>query len=117
MTSLNDSSEEDAFWRSRSHEERLNGIETNRRLVYGHRASSRLQRYFLKLLNSLEVEYLLVGGYAVGFYGYPRATADMDIWIDVSRKNASKMNRVMTEFGIGENDLDESLACRTAPRY
>ncbi len=34
---------------------------------------------FLKLLNAHEVKYLLVGGYAVGFYGYPRATADMDI--------------------------------------
>lgn len=38
---------------------------------------------FLKLLNSYEVEYLLVGGYAVGYYGYPRATGDMDIWIAV----------------------------------
>jgi len=26
-------------------------------------------------------EYLLIGGYAVGYYGYPRATADMDLWI------------------------------------
>ncbi len=33
---------------------------------------------FLKLLNDLEVKYLLIGGYAVGYYGYPRATADMD---------------------------------------
>ena len=34
---------------------------------------------FLKLFNSHGVEYLLVGGYAVGFHGYPRATADM--WV------------------------------------
>jgi hypothetical protein len=32
---------------------------------------------FLKLLNAQKVEYLLIGGYAVGYYGYPRATADM----------------------------------------
>ena len=31
---------------------------------------------FLKLLNSNKVEYLVVGGYAVNYYGYPRATAD-----------------------------------------
>ena len=39
-------------------------------------------REFLKLLNSYQVEYLLIGGYAVGFYGYPRATADMDVWTE-----------------------------------
>ena len=32
---------------------------------------------FLKLLASHEVEYLLIGGYAVGYYVYPRATQDM----------------------------------------
>ena len=32
-------------------------------------------REFLRLLNAFEVEYLLIGGYAVGFYGYPRTTA------------------------------------------
>ncbi len=32
---------------------------------------------FLRLLNSLGVKYLVVGGYAVGYYGYPRATGDM----------------------------------------
>jgi hypothetical protein len=32
---------------------------------------------FLKLLNAHQVEYLLIGGYAVGYHGYPRATVDM----------------------------------------
>ena len=41
---------------------------------------------FLQLLNSEQVEYLLVGGYAVGHYGYPRTTGDMDIWIAASRR-------------------------------
>ena len=36
---------------------------------------------FLKLLNEHGVEYLLIGGYAVGYYGYPRATSDLDIWV------------------------------------
>lgn len=35
---------------------------------------------FLKLLNLKQVEYLLIGGYAVSYYGYPRATGDMDVW-------------------------------------
>jgi hypothetical protein len=39
---------------------------------------------FLKLLNCHHVDYLLVGGFAVGFHGYPRATSDMDIWVSQS---------------------------------
>jgi hypothetical protein len=46
---------------------------------------------FLKLLNSHKVKYLLVGGYAVGFHGYPRATADLDLWIQMDENNAQKI--------------------------
>ena len=38
-------------------------------------------REFLKLLNEAEVKYLLIGGYAVGYHGYPRTTADLDVWL------------------------------------
>lgn len=55
---------------------------------------------FLKLLNSENVEYLLIGGYAVGHYGYPRATGDMDVWIAVSPTNAAAMVRVLRQFGF-----------------
>ena len=40
-------------------------------------------REFLRLLNYHNVEYLLIGGYAVGYYGFVRATGDMDIWMGV----------------------------------
>jgi hypothetical protein len=53
---------------------------------------------FLNLLNSRQVEYLLVGGYAVGYHGYPRATADMDIWIAISADNARRVASVIEEF-------------------
>ena len=53
---------------------------------------------FLKLLNSKQVEYLLIGGYAVGYYGYPRATADIDIWIAVNPANANRVAGVIREF-------------------
>ena len=43
---------------------------------------------FLKLLNDAEVKYLLIGGYAVGYHGYPRTTADMDVWVAISAENA-----------------------------
>lgn len=55
---------------------------------------------FIKLLNKHSVEYMIVGGYAVGFYGYPRYTGDMDIWINTSEDNANKMLVVMKEFGV-----------------
>jgi hypothetical protein len=58
---------------------------------------------FLKLLNSHKVEYLLIGGYAVGYYGYSRATADMDIWIAIHPQNAEKMVAVSSfpRSGVG----------------
>ncbi len=55
---------------------------------------------FLKLLNSSDVEYLLIGGYAVNYYGYPRATADMDIWVGVDPGNAQKVAAALQEFGF-----------------
>ena len=61
-------------------------------------------RDFLKLLNSHEVEYLLIGGYAIGYHGYPRATADMDVWVGMDNKNAEKIVSVLREFGF---DLPE----------
>jgi hypothetical protein len=57
---------------------------------------------FLKLLNEEKVEYLLVGGYAVGFHGYPRATKDMDIWVAVSPENAERLVRVFCRFGFSQ---------------
>src|SRR5690242_4613022 len=57
-------------------------------------------REFLRLLNEFHVEYLLIGGYAVSYHGYPRTTADMDIWIAMSAENAQKMVGVLNRFGF-----------------
>jgi hypothetical protein len=64
---------------------------------------------FLKLLNENQVEYLLIGGYAVGYYGYPRATADMDIWVAMSPENADRLVLVLKEFGFASPDLKSDL--------
>ena len=66
-------------------------------------------RVFLKLLNSKRIEYLLIGGYAVGYYGYPRATADMDIWIAISKENARKVTEAMKDFGVDTPALSEGI--------
>jgi len=60
---------------------------------------------FLRLLNAHQIKYLLIGGYAVGYYGYPRATADMDIWIGMNPKNAGEVVTALKEFGFNVPDL------------
>ena len=64
---------------------------------------------FLRLLNAHRVEYLLIGGYAVAYHGYPRATADMDIWIAVHPRNAEKIVAALKELGFDLPGLSPDL--------
>ncbi|HRJ88848.1 MAG TPA: nucleotidyltransferase [Pyrinomonadaceae bacterium] len=64
---------------------------------------------FLKLLEANEVKYLLVGGYAVGVYGYPRPTGDIDIWVSNAPKNAERAIEALRQFGFDSPDLSPSL--------
>lgn len=54
---------------------------------------------FLELLVKQEVDFLLVGGYAVILHGYVRSTGDLDLWIDRTPKNYSKLKKVYADFG------------------
>ena len=60
---------------------------------------------FIELLNKNQIEYLVVGGYAVGIHGYPRYTGDIDIWINISDETANKMVLILDEFGFGSYEL------------
>jgi hypothetical protein len=60
---------------------------------------------FLRLLGAHSVEYLLIGGYAVAYHGYPRATADLDVWIALNPINAEKTVAALREFGFDLPDL------------
>jgi predicted nucleotidyltransferase len=64
---------------------------------------------FLRLLNDEKVDYLLIGGYAVGYYGYPRATNDIDIWIAIHPENAQKVVNVLKKFGFNAPELGPEL--------
>jgi hypothetical protein len=64
---------------------------------------------FLRLLTEAHVEYLLIGGYAVGYHGYPRTTADMDIWVAISPENARRMVDVFHHFGMKDPKLTGEL--------
>lgn len=64
---------------------------------------------FLKLFNSNEVEYLLIGGYAVGIHGHIRATNDLDVWVGMNRDNAARVERALRQFGFGTAELSAEL--------
>jgi len=64
---------------------------------------------FLRLLDAKGVEYLLIGGYAVAYHGYPRATQDMDIWAAISPQNASRLVQALRELGFDNPELDAQL--------
>lgn len=59
-------------------------------------------REFLALLNSNEVEYLIVGAFAVAYYGYPRYTGDLDLLVRSSEQNAERVLRALAQFGFGD---------------
>jgi predicted nucleotidyltransferase len=55
---------------------------------------------FLKLLNDEGVEFVIVGGYAVAFHGYVRATQDIDIFYRNSRENILRIQKSLAGFGL-----------------
>ncbi|HEY4000337.1 MAG TPA: hypothetical protein VGO93_15790, partial [Candidatus Xenobia bacterium] len=57
-------------------------------------------RDFLRLLNDHDVSWLLVGGYAVGYHGYSRATGDMDVWVPRDERTAVRLTSVLKAFGF-----------------
>lgn len=66
-------------------------------------------RELLRLLNLKRIKYLVIGGYAVALYGYPRATGDIDIWIAISDDNAQKIVEALKEFGFNIPQLKKTL--------
>jgi hypothetical protein len=63
----------------------------------------------LQVLNANRVEYLLIGGWAVMYYGHPRYTADIDFWCRRDAANAARLIRALQEFGISDPDLTTDL--------
>ena len=62
-------------------------------------------REFIELLNDHKVSYLIVGGYAVAFHGYPHYTKDLDIWVWLDKGNAERLLKTLEDFGFGSLDL------------
>ena len=66
-------------------------------------------REFVEKMNELNVEYLLIGGYAMGAYGHIRATSDLDLFINATDKNAEKLVHVCVDFGIPAEDIKKEM--------
>lgn len=63
----------------------------------------------LKLLEENQVEYVVVGGYAVAFHGYPRFTKDIDIFFKNSETNVKRIKKALISFGFTDKDLPDEL--------
>jgi predicted nucleotidyltransferase len=62
---------------------------------------------FIGLLESHDVDYLIIGGYAVALHGFPRFTGDIDFFVAVNPENAAKLIDVFKAFGFGEIGINQ----------
>ena len=72
---------------------------------------------FLQSLNARKVDYLLVGGYSVSYYGYPRATAGVDIWIRVSKLNSTRLSKALVDYGFDASNVRPKTFHRRGPMF
>ena len=63
----------------------------------------------LLLLEDHHVEYMIVGGYAVAFHGYPHFTHDIDIFYDSGVENITRIRRALIAFGFNEKEVPEEV--------
>ncbi|GAB6089914.1 hypothetical protein JCM12856_15070 [Spirochaeta dissipatitropha] len=61
----------------------------------------------IELFEKHQVQYALVGDFAVIYYGYVRTTHDIDFLLFPSEENASRVMKVLTEFGFGDAGIPE----------
>jgi hypothetical protein len=62
----------------------------------------------LRAFIAADVRFLIVGAYALALHGRPRATGDLDIWIDATAENAPRVMTALREFGAPLDQISES---------
>ena len=62
----------------------------------------------LRAFAAAEVRFLIVGAYALAVHGRPRATGDLDVWVDATPANAPRIMRALAEFGAPASQVAES---------
>jgi hypothetical protein len=66
---------------------------------------------FVDLLRAFvahDVRFLIVGAYALAVHGRPRATGDLDVWVDATSSNAAHVMRALAEFGAPMAEISEA---------
>ena len=73
----------------------------------------------LHALNEHGVRYLVVGGYAVALHAQPRATKDLDVFIETSAENAARTYRALAQFGapLEQFTVEDFADGRTTARF
>ena len=61
----------------------------------------------LQILLDNKIKFLVVGAYAMGIYGYPRATGDIDIWVLTSAENSDKIFEALKQFGAPLQQIND----------
>jgi hypothetical protein len=61
----------------------------------------------LLLLQKYDVEFMLIGAYALAYHGVPRSTGDIDFFINCTPENSQKVYRALVEFGAPVSEIDE----------
>jgi len=62
-------------------------------------------RDLLRAFVARDVRFLVVGAYALAVHGRPRATGDLDVWVDPTPENAERALAALREFGAPLHDL------------
>ena len=71
----------------------------------------------LRAFNDASVRFLIVGAYALALHGRPRATGDLDVWVDATPENAVRVMRALAEFGAPLADVIADDFSRTGVVY
>ena len=61
----------------------------------------------IRELSDANVRFIIVGAYAVNIYVDPRATGDLDIWVEPTPQNAANVIRALRNFGAPLHDLTD----------
>jgi len=69
------------------------------------------------IFNEEQVEYLVAGAHAVIFHAEPRYTKDLDVWVNATSENASRVYRALARFGAPLRDISEDDFCREEMVY
>jgi len=71
----------------------------------------------LRAFVAADVRFLIVGAYALALHGRPRATGDLDVWIDATPENAARVMRALASFGAPLADVSADDFSRPGVTY